>query len=379
MAREKCYKEYCWDYDELIRYEPLDDKKLLAWLPASCYEGSDYPCSDERKNKIMVERLKKLREYYGFSLLLLWPDYCANYWAHLAGWKKDQIVLNISTDGHGLDTLAAISDQWRNYGDNANRIFHSIFLDEPHDTSKYVNQPIITWDYVEFFPTGWNTLPLGLDIFLPRVIKRSELVDLCNGPDFSKYLDFFKASHRERFYLLSLYIHECMKSKLVVGEYNTIINNWWRDIHSLNDSSYTIEGDSTHNNWVDSIIYVGYDADQFDEWRDIRNAGISGGMTVINSRQNLYEPGRHNQRPYDVALHEAMLGGYNEVWFFPSPKEHNCDEFERKMKLFCDAAATKGFLKPIYERKRKCELYEIPGCKEGIFYPFEINTPFMIS
>jgi len=375
VARDICYEEHCWGWEtSFFGWTPVKNKKLTVWVDEKCIST----LSDDDKIKF----LRKIREYYGFSQLIFYPSHERNEQMLAAGWMKDQIV--VQATGSNLNDLQYEIEFWNNAWNAKERekqiadpayipkkppLFPYVFYDEPW---KVRNNTILFWDFI------------GKDIIIPphypSYITSGFLVDFCHNV--GKYSDLFNNDPLQRFFLMSLFIHKCMNSEFVFGAFNTSWNNNWEDIVELNRLEYVVEGENSSQKWVDSILYQGYhytrlDFDQSPEWRLLDSAGMSGKRGVISLSADYTSSSDYE---FLILFDTANDLGYNEIMCFPqevkTPEWSTCEEYEKRLAIFCNAAAAKGFLQRNATYQRKCVQIEIPGCKEGLYDPRAKYDPY---
>ncbi len=387
--RDNCWAERCFYANVFRNYAPAFGN-LIIWPHPSC--AQNYCTSRPRGHRPSgstrggppvlncegctspglrseVEFLVKLKNYYGFSILHTGIDQFSLEAAYCAGWKKEQLMIN-PFGSKGLSPLLyadifynrKISNDHTLPPDykNSPHTFHSVFYDEPW---KYDNDATILRTY------GWPphlsapNLPPGVDDNL--------LHNMCVVPDYNEYentyaIDRLWDNYENRLGLMSLFIHNCLRTQFIIGVYDTVTINYWQAIlDKVNNNPYPV-GDPRFVNWVDSGMYQGYD-DIPAEWGEIARAGFSGGRVWINAED--WQMGGAKQllpvNGFEFLLGAARTLGMYQVGFFPGgTNSWSCDIYNYLLTQFCEAAVRTGYLRKIYEQKYICERYRIPGCVE---------------
>jgi hypothetical protein len=368
MARDLCFREDCWITRD-IKYEPTDTMKLMAYptnlcvREVSCKEDKGWCCETTKEAHDVINYYRFLKEA-GFSLLLLGPGICQSYYASRAGWTKDQIVL-LAT-GKDLHDLAIAERNWNNIWMEKNPggppppPFHNVFYDEPQNVPGGAT-PILSWDLQDL--NNWNP-----DIQIPKIpdnLYESDFLRKFCSCDFyanpnCEYNLQFHYQQKSRFYLMSLYIHECLGTTFTIGNYNSGWNNWWKDIVEFPKPLYPPIG-SKGRNWIDSIIYTGYGDDAVSEWDEITNSGYGGNKAFISLQKNF------------AAIPQRLAAARNrnmkELWIFMQANEFptwtKCWQELEVINSFRDQAVKAGLIRKIEGPPfRKCILIEIPGCRD---------------
>ena len=368
MARDIRIREYCWDVEVDAKYYPVQGKKLCVYLDERCLET----LSDEEQ----IAFLRDLKTKYGFSLIMLYPNHTRNELVSRAGWTIDEIIVN-ATDAplskvdymrqYWTQEYASIQCEKQHLkpGDEGYDFlytmyyesappFYGVFLDEPLHDDHWKNYPV----YFSAFDI------LDIEVFL-RTEARDEAEffrKLCRG----EYDKVYEDNQYIRFVLMSLYVHLCLDSKLIVSEYNAVHANFWRKLLKLLQDIPKTGPVGQLFNWLDSVVIGKYESewgskDQSVEWETLHDTGWDGGMQVLSLAKDSGE--------FSTLLQLANKLNIHTIIVFPqaydNPHWRDCDGWKHKLKEFLDAAAANGFVTKISRKIRKCTTYEIPGCREG--------------
>jgi hypothetical protein len=399
MARDLCVREHCWDEQEVLGYQPAPDFKLLAYPSNVCLPEIKCPipfpdqpkppaqrlpqcCEDTKEVQNIIAYYRFLRES-GFSLLYLGTGVCSAILASRAGWTKDQIVLNAS--GKDLMDLAIAETVWNNiWGDQHPTTgdkkfgwieypappFHDVYYDEPNLT-KDDDHPILQWSGIEGKETNFKEPNFPDFLYEPGFLKQFCSCDFYKNDPECIYNKWFHDGPLDRLWLMSIFIHECLKTTFTIGENNTWYNNYYEDVAESTSDNYYPSG-GIGKRWIDAVMYTDYvgafktvwTGDVTDEWDAIEKLGYSGQKAWISLKENWGE--------LDDLLHAARARNYKELWMFFQPndkdkKEWNtCEEEYKRVIEFREAAVRHGMIYKIGPWHRRCISVEIPGCRESL-------------
>jgi len=409
MARDRCLREDCWYYDD-IKYKPIPGKKLGIMPNHKC---------------VTTEFLKDLKEKFGFSLLFSneteWLEK-----AYVAGWEKNRIMLGTSGS---LGNMQFAEELWLNFVKKSEKIkwqkancgpipppdclppgypdwppfidhikslippFYSIYIDEPwkypllgtKGIVKSLDEPYIPANpdqrlreiLVDF---GYNYPELSSKEIFCKIADLKSIwssITINNYDYAGRQLETSKW-YADRFWLVSYFIHECINTKFTVSAYNSPYNNWWRDLADIDNKSYNVPG-SHWNNWIDQLFDDGY---YYYDWKQF--------VDTISIARGAWISSLDLDTPKDIQekFSYAKTANLSELWFFPGQSDvidnWSCEEWIVRLRNFIEYAVKNQYLEVgAVVRKRKCESYYIPGCREDEMYvpdtafdPFLNKTPF---
>ena len=153
--------------------------------------------------------------------------------------------------------------------------------------------------------------------------------------------------------LISLFVHECLKTEFVIGADNPPYNNWWKEVITAATRTPYPSGRTGHR-WVDSIIYTGQKHDdKMEEWNAIDKIHWNGGRTWMSL---------HDDMERLPELFRSARGMFRDIWVFPGAEDevsyYNCDAFLSRLRTLGHEAARNGYLVP----KWQCIPVKVP-CK----------------
>ena len=174
----------------------------------------------------------------------------------------------------------------------------------------------------------------------------------------------------------------CMDTKFVVGEYNSLMRNYWRDLLRLLQNTPKTGPLGGSFNWLDAIVIGKYESewddigmgsnDQSVEWETLAKTGWDGGRAIIALHADRGE--------YTTLFKTAARLDMHELWLFPQPADTpswtSCSDYIKRLKEYLEAAVANGYLTQKVTYARRCIEYEIPGCRGvNIFLKDVISLP----